>query len=159
MAYWVGAPETTATEPDTLRGMLLDIDLQMNTAKCEVTFIGERGSQQYCDALAHVQQVLADLKKVDPSELMLLGSPLSEGGLESDIKTGKNNINRLCQRILSLDVHTALLFLTHDVLASQRAYLLTSAQVFKRKQKLIEVDDVLRATLSQTVNVHMRDDM
>ena len=53
----------------------------------------------------------------------------------------------------------AMFFLTHYVSAPQLTYLLRSAPVFKRKQKLSEIDDLLRATLSQTVNVHMRDDM
>lgn len=154
-----GTPETIATELNTLRGKLLDIGLQINTAKCEVTFLGKRGSQQHRDALTHVRQFLPDLKEVDPNELTLLGSPLSEGGLESAIETAKNDINILCQRILSLDAHTAMFFLTNYVSAPQLTYLLRSAPVFKRKQKLSEIDDLLRAILSQTVNVHMRDDM
>ena len=84
-----GAPETIATEPDTLTGKLLDISLQMSTVKCEVTFLRQRGSQQHHDALAHVQWFLTDLKEVDPSELTLLGSPPSEGGFESTIETAK----------------------------------------------------------------------
>ena len=87
------------------------------------------------------------------------GSLLSESVLESAIEKARNNFNLLCQRILSLDAHRAMFFLTHYVSAPQLTYLLRSAPVFKRKQKLSEIDDLLRATLSQTVNVHMRDDM
>ena len=40
----VGAPETIATELDTLKRKLLEIGPQTNTAKREFTFLGERGS-------------------------------------------------------------------------------------------------------------------
>ena len=35
-------PETISTELDTLREKLLEIGLQQNTVKCEVTILGQR---------------------------------------------------------------------------------------------------------------------
>ena len=139
--------------------MLLDIRLQMNTAKCKVIFLGEQGSEQHRDALAYVRRILTDLKEVDPSELTLLGSSLSESGLKSAMETAKNNMDRLCQRILSLDAHTAMFFFAHYVSVSQLTYLLSSAPVFKRNHKLSEKDELLRATLTKTVSVIMKDNM
>ena len=122
---------------------MLDIGLRMNTAKFELTFLGERVSQRHRDALAHVRRLLPDLEDVDPGELTLLGSPLSKGSLESASETAKTNTNRLCQRILSLDAHTAMFFLTHYLNVPKLTYLLRSAPVFKQKQELSEIGDLL----------------
>ena len=105
---------------------MLEIGVQVNTAKFEVTFLGERGSQQHRGALAHVQMFLTDFKEEDPSELTLLSSPLSDGDLENAIETAKGNINRLCQQFLSFDDHTAMFLSTHYVSAPHLTYLLRS---------------------------------
>ena len=110
----------------------------MSCAKCEVTFLGERGSLKHRDGLAHVQRVLTIFKEVDLNELMLLGSSLSEGCFENAIETAKSNHSRLCLRILSLDAHTEMFFLTLYVSAPQLTYLLRSALALKRKQRLSE---------------------
>lgn len=99
----------------------------MNTAKREVTLLVKRGSQQHRDALANVQRILTDFKEINPIELTLLGSPLFEGCLEIAIENAKNNINRLCQRNLSVNAHTAMFFFTHYVSARQLTYLLRLA--------------------------------
>ena len=44
----------------------------MNNANCEVTLLGERGSPQHPDTLAHVKLVVADIKEADMNELALL---------------------------------------------------------------------------------------
>ena len=89
-----------------------------------------------------MQRAVTDFREVGP----LLGSPLSEGDLEKAIETAKNNIDRIGQRNLFLDIYTTMFSKTHYVSATQLTYLLWSAPDFKLKHKLSRIDELSRAT-------------
>ena len=130
-----------------------DLGLQLNAAKCEVTVLGNLGSEQHESAIRDVKIVLPEISETPLTRLQLLGSPLHEAGLPNATDTVFDTISRLCQRVRCLDRHTGLFFLAHHVSAPRLIYLLHSTPLYSASSSLRKIDDLVRTTLADVTNV------
>ena len=108
------------------------IGLSLNALKCEVTVL-ETGQEAVRGvALETIRNVIPDIASTPLEQLSLLGSPISDGGLEHSLEAGRRKVEVFCGRVGKLDAHTALFFLVHFASAPRLQYLLRTSPVYLR---------------------------
>ena len=147
-----GSAEMVAQDLSRLREGFTAIDLELNPAKCEVAYFGPPQDMGSRTAVDVIKEVMPGILVTSPNELTLLGSPLLEEGLIPAAERAKKMVSLLCDRLLSLEPHLAFFFLSHYVSAPRLTYLLRSCPIFKKKDILRDIDEIVRKTLSEAVN-------
>ena len=104
-------------------------------------------------AVAAVQEVLPDIQVTALSDLQLLGSPLYVDGISEAARKAVETISVLCDQVRHLDCHTGLVFLAHFVSAPIHMYLLRSSPLFENPSNLLRIDEIVKTTLSEVINV------
>ena len=150
----IGGPAELAADLATLATALSAIGLELNPEKCEVFSAGPAPPPR---VLALLRATLPGLEETQPSDLSLLGSPLTEAALHAATNKAAATINRMCDRISRLDAHTGLFFLAHYTAAPRLSYLLRSASLYREPGPLLAVDRTVRATLTSVTNVDIGD--
>ena len=148
-----GPADTVAADLRSLRSALSAVGLTLNAAKCEVAFLGNPLTSHPAVSLEAISAALPDAAEIQLNNLSLLGSPLTDGGLEAAADTASDMIERLCSRLRHLDSHTAVFFLAHHVSAPRLSYLLRSAPLYKEPEALDRIDETVRSTLEAVTNV------
>ena len=116
----IGGPaELVAADLAALAAALPGIGLELNTKKCEVVFAGPAPPPQI---LATLRATLPQLQETQPSDLSLLGSPLTDVALPTATTRAAATIDRMCARIRRLDAHTGLYLLAHYTAAPRLTY-------------------------------------
>ena len=64
-----------------------------------------------------VRGIMPNLRETFANNLTLLGSPIGTDALEPSIAAYSNKVQLICNRIVDLDAHWALFFLTRYVAA------------------------------------------
>ena len=151
----IGGPaELVASDLAALAKALPAVGLELNTKKCELVLAGPAPPPPL---LASLRSTLPDLKETQPSDLALLGSPLTEAALPAATTGAATIIDRMCSRIRHLDAHTGLFLLVHYTAAPRLAYLLRSAPLYREPGPLLAVDKAVRETLAAVSNVVIDD--
>ena len=151
----IGGPaELVAADLAALAAALPGIGLELNTKKCEVVFAGPAPPPQI---LATLRATLPQLQETQPSDLSLLGSPLTDVALPTATTRAAATIDRMCARIRRLDAHTGLYLLAHYTAAPRLTYLLRSAPLYREPGPLLAVDRTVRSTLAAVTNVDIDD--
>ena len=152
----IGGPaELVAADLAALAAALPGIGLELNTKKCEVVLAGPAPPPQ---VLATLRATLPQLQETQPSDLSLLGSPLTDVALPTATTRAAATIDRMCARIRRLDAHTGLYLLAHYTAAPRLTYLLRSAPLYRRAVvPLLAVDRTVRSTLAAVTNVDIDD--
>ena len=130
------------------------LGLTLNSNKCELTCLSSKAPPAMH---SQADKLLPNIKLVPRDELMLLGSAILEGGLNSSVQKAKGLIENICDRVKHLDAHTALFILCHYTSAPRFNYLLRSSPLYLDPALLQSTDVVVRNTLSQTTNVLIDD--
>ena len=86
---------------------------------------------------------------------MLLNSPIFEEALQLSSTKAKRLVENICDRVKFLDAHTALFILCNYTAAPRFSYLLRSSPLYRDKQLLQSIDNLVRDTLSATTNVSL----
>ena len=127
------------------------LGLTMNRSKCEVI-----GHNDVSRALFSASGVF--LPESDKSTAVLLGSPLSAGQHLNDILDGKKQeLQRLAHRLKLMPSHDSLFLLRNVLTAPRLMYLLRSAPCTD-SPVLQLYDEVIRDTLSATLNVDIAEE-
>ena len=151
----IGGPaELVAADMAALAAALPGIGLELNTKKCEVVLAGPAPPPQ---VLATLRATLPQLQETQPSDLSLLGSPLTDVALPTATTRAAATIDRMCARIRRLDAHTGLYLLAHYTAAPRLTYLLRSAPLYREPGPLLAVDRTVRSTLAAVTNVDIDD--
>ena len=156
-ATLAGPADVVASDLRELTTALPKLGLQVNPAKCEVTVLGTTAQSTHDAAITALRNILPEIAETPLNELMLLGSPLSDGSLVPAVDSAADIIRRLCTRLLELDRHTAIFFLVHYVSAPRLLYLLRSAPLYKVSETLGKIDELVRDTLVKVSNVAISD--
>ena len=137
----------------SLQREFLAMGLELNPAKCELTILGAPSMAARRLALDRVRQVVPDILEVDLDNLTLLGAALGTSSLDSSMVVYAEVIRGICQRIGLLDAHWALFFLSRYVSAPRLSYAMRTSPLYSRAQQLQALDEVVRSTLCERVNV------
>ena len=87
---------------------LNDIGLEINSAKCELTFINNNNIPQL---LERFEAVLPNVKLVPLENLEILGSPVSSIGAQNSVKQKHEALERMVERLKRIDPHQATVLL------------------------------------------------
>ena len=156
-ATLAGPPECVASDLRSLVSGFAHCGLTLNSAKCEVSFLGPSPPPPHSSALDTVRAVLPDVSVTTPDALSLLGSPISDPGLSSALHAASTLVSRLTDRLRALDRHTALFFLSHYVAVPRLTYLLRSAPVYTADNLLRDIDNDIRTAVVRATNVDLTD--
>ena len=128
-----------------------ELGLTLNRAKCEV--IGQSTTTK--------TQLIArgiDLREVELKDAILLGSPLLPGeGVDAAIAAKREELETLANRLPLMPAHDSLFLLRNVVTTARLLYTLRTAPC-SGSVELIRYDDLLRSTLSATLNIELLDD-
>ena len=94
-----GPADTVRADLESLVLVLRDIGLELNEAKCEVSYLGPPDTMRGADSLAVVQSVLPSVNLVPLAELTMLRSPLFPGGLDKSLGEARKVISSLTRRL------------------------------------------------------------
>ena len=103
------------------------------------------------------RQVVPDIGETPLEELSLLGAPLGGVSTADSLTTCINNIKTICQRVGLLDAHWAIFFLSRYVSAPRVSYKLRTSPLYEETGALDAIDELVRQTLSERVNVALDD--
>ena len=141
----------------SLQSQLPELGLELNSAKCELTVLGNLSEDRRSSIVKEMQAALPGIRETPLSSLTLLGSPLDATGIQAATESAADTVSTLCNRILALDTHTAVFFLSHHVSAPRLQYLLRSSPMYKNGKGLQEIDNMVRTALTDVCNVKMED--
>ena len=88
-------------------------------------------------------------------DLVLLGSSFGDGSLEPAVTAVSRKMDLFCDRIQSLDAHTALFFLVHHASVPRLSYVLRTSPVYKCVDALRAIDDRVHRALILATNVNI----
>ena len=152
-ATLAGPVDVVVEDLRNIQKILPDHGLELNSAKCEITVLGSPSDEFRSSTLKSAQSALPGITETPLERLVLLGSPLHETGFRAYMEGVAGMISMLCERIRDLDAHTATFFLTHYTSAPRLQHLLRSSPVYKNQADLRNIDEMIRATLTDVSNV------
>ena len=126
------------------------IGLILNSQKCELTSLF---SQTYPHEAAAIQGTLPGVKLTPISSLTILNSPILHEATPLALTKANKIIDSICERVKSLDAHTALFFLSHYSAAPRLNYLLRSAPLYQCPLLLQKIDEHIKTTMVSITNV------
>jgi hypothetical protein len=125
--------------------------LELNYDKCEVAFMGEYSNEVY----EQVAALLPGIKLADKTNLELLGSPIYQENMVNSIRKKKDDLTRMCDRLLTIDAQSAIFLFRHSIGAPRSNYLLRSSQCYVLGDLLSEFDEIQRITLRGILNIEL----
>ena len=128
-----------------------ELGLTLNRAKCEV--IGQTSITK-----TQLEARGICLREVEQKDAILLGSPLLPGvGVDKAIATKRNELETLASRLPLMPAHDSLFLLRNVVTTARLLYILRTAPCTGSAELLL-YDDLLRSTLSVTLNVELTEE-
>ena len=126
------------------------LGLTLNRSKCEVA-----GLTDATRSILAARGVA--VKEVEMEDLVLLGSPLLPGvGVDTVLASKREDLETLASRLPLMPAHDCLFLLRNVVTTPRLVYTLRTAPCTGSKE-LVLYDEVLRSTLSTTLNVDLSD--
>jgi len=121
--------------------------LHLNTAKCEIIM-------EDFTAIA-LSSPLADFVRVEKSEMMLLGAPVTKGKTHDKAITDKiEQLSRAIDRLSLHHAHDALVILKNNLAMPKLLYTIRTSDC-SENPLLMRFDDTLRTGLSRILNVDL----
>ena len=146
-----GEADDVARDFITLETRAEELGLTLNRTKCEV--IGQTASTR-----AQIAVYGVDLREVELKDAILLGSPLLPGvGVDEVIAAKREELQTLASRLPLMPAHDSLYLLRNVVTTARLIYTLRTAPC-TRSMELHHYDNVVRSSLSTTLNVELTDD-
>ena len=146
-------PRCFARNISSLKGAIKkkDNNITLNRTKCEV--IGQTASTR-----AQLAVYGVDLREVELKDAILLGSPLLPGvGVDEVIAAKREELQTLASRLPLMPAHDSLYLLRNVVTTARLIYTLRTAPCTGSMEPH-HYDNVVRSSLSTTLNVELTDD-
>ena len=180
-----GPIETTAADLYRLIPSFREIGLEINTQKCETTYLGvhgrtrgrtvhaddsdisrDDGAAVHGDAHpvteantgSHFEEFLSIANSTSPTRLTILGVPIHTIGHEEALANIQEITRTLMNRTANIGSHAALFFLSRYTAVFRATYLLRTAPVYTAGESLRAIDEQMREATSRSCNVHLADD-
>ena len=131
-----------------------EIGLHLNPTKCEVTPLSHVAPS---DSLAGVETLLPGARVVPLDTQEFLGSPIGINAIELHLSRHLESFMSLSNRLYSLDPHRAFFLLKNCFTMPKFLYTLRTSPTFLFPNLLSSIDDAIRSTLSNIVNVQLDD--
>ena len=125
------------------------LGLKLNRSKCEVIGASENSKTK----LRNNGIILSEL---DPSEAVLLGSPLHEESMDKTIEIKCKELELISNRLKLMPAHDGLFLLKNALAIPKLMYILRTAPCFK-SDKLNMYDVILRRALESILNVELKE--
>ena len=151
-----GSVEVVLTDLELVIQKGREVGLDLNLAKCEA-FVCGGDQESMAAATARIFNFVPEIGLPTGEDLSLLGSPLLPEGIVSALKEKTATIRLLTGRLEELQAHHALFLLKNCLSASKVMYVILSSPAWKHRDKLQELDDVIRSSLSIITNTAMND--
>ena len=150
-----GSPESVRSDFDAIITHQASLGLEVNLRKCEFSVLGSDPEQN--EALRNSFSAQYEgAKFVPPKELSLLGTPLFQEALDSEVRSRLTTFQSTCRRLESLEHHDALFLLKNVFYIPKLLYLLRTAPCFS-SPTLKEFDHTMKACLEGITNCHLDD--
>ncbi len=145
-----GEADKVAEDFTRLESGAAKLGLTLNRSKCEVA-----GLTDTTRSILAARGVA--VKEVEMEDLVLLGSPLLPGvGVDTVLASKREDLETLAGRLPLMPAHDCLFLLRNVVTTPRLVYTLRTAPCTGSKE-LVLYDEVLRSTLSTTLNVDLSD--
>lgn len=131
------------------------LGLTLNFSKCELFFLDNCVQK---DAILSKFQTLApDIKVVDQSSLVLLGSPIMDEAFPGYINERHENFSNYSERLLKINPHMAYTIIKFCLFVPKFTYILRCCPLWKYPNLLAKLDNLLKSTVSSIFNIELDD--
>ena len=154
-ATLAGPVSTVTDDLANMQRLLPDLGLKLNSSKCEFTVIGTPPAQIYVSIAGRLEATVPGIRETPLACLTLLGSPLTETGIQLATESAAGTVSSLCDRIRGLDTHTAVFFLAHYISAPRLQYLLRSSPMYINEAGLRAIDETVKSALADVCSVSL----
>ncbi|OXA61805.1 RFX-like transcription factor daf-19 [Folsomia candida] len=134
-----------------------EVGLHLNTAKCEVGFMGATPLEEG-ELWAAFQRAAPGILPILPETATLLGSPLTDEAIVSVLGKKTEDLATMSSRLRDLTSHSAFYLLRASISTPRLIYFLRCAPSWTKKALLQEYDDTLKGALETTLNCHLSPD-
>ena len=138
------SPEVVLADLQFLQNELKKIGLSLNESKCELTCLNMEDPNP---VIENFRRVIPDLKITSIDELIILGSPIADQGVQTEIKSKLEALKRMTSRLDLIDPHQAFVLLKHSFSIPKMYYLLRSAPAYKQVDLLKFYDSAIFQSL------------
>ena len=94
---------------------------------------------------------------MESHELLLLGAPILDQSMEEVLMSKLEDLNRMAERLLTVDSHDALFLLKSCFSIPKLTYFIRSAPTFKAMDVLKLYDEKIKQTLQSILNVELKE--
>ena len=145
------SPEVVLADLRFLLGELEKIGLSINAGKCELTCLNTVDPNTVIESF---KLLLPNLKVTSIDESIILGSPIADQGVRTEIESKIAALKRMTARLDLIDPHQAFVLLKHSFSIPKMYYLLRSAPAYKQADLLESYDQTVRESLSRITNIN-----
>ena len=138
---------------EDLRSLLSDlkkIGLSLNPIKCELTCLNLKDPISVAD---NFRNLLPGLKITSTDDLVVLGSPIADQGVRSEIVSKQNALEKMISRLNLIDPHQAFVLLKNSCAIPKLTYLLRSSPAYRQSELLRDFDLLVKDAVSSITNV------
>ena len=148
------SPQIVLEDLQLILRELEKIGLSINTSKCELTFLNLENPES---VIGDFKNFLPDLKITSIEDSIILGSPIANKGVRSEIISRTNALKRMISKLNLIDAHQAFVLLKNSFAIPKLTYLLRSSRAFLQSDLLEEFDTTLRKAMTQISNIDFTD--
>ena len=156
----IGGPlEQVTNNIQRIKNQLDEKGLTINSSKCEAALLGAVTPSSRSDAIRTLQKYLPDIREVQIDELQLLGSPICDAQVRTQLLSGAQMVRKLVSRVQELDEpHQAFFLLKNYISAPRLLYMLRSAPAYRYPAILSKIDELVRRGATAITNVDLHGD-
>ena len=147
-----GTPEIVLNALKRIIPSLAAVGLIVNPAKSELLNI-DCNTSDFEAAVSSIHGVLDGALVTDRDDLVILGSPILQRAIETDLKSKTETLEKLTNRLRTIDAHPALFLLRNCFAIPKLLFGLRSAPCFRSSEDLLELDSIIRSCTEDICNV------
>jgi hypothetical protein len=130
------------------------IGLEVKPTKCELVFLGNPSEEKLSEILAAFKAV-CDVVVTEKDDLIMLGAPLGHRAAVTCLSSKKDDLDRIVERLKSIDSHYALFLLKNCFYMPKLLYFLRTAPCYKEEELLEAFDSTIVDALETICNVKL----
>jgi len=147
-----GDPETVLEDFRHIIDFCKNLGLEVNSSKCELFFCSS-----FDQSVFDKFNVVCPGIQTISSELVLLGSPLTESSVEYAMNKKFDELQTMFDRLPDLNHHIAYFLLKHCFAIPKLTFLLRTAPIWKFPEIVYKFDNLIRSTLRKILNCNFDD--
>jgi hypothetical protein len=132
------------------------IGLKLNSSKCEVYMKGFDSVEEN-NIMKEINNILPNIKRLNPDSFTLLGSAVTEEAVEVLVKEKLEECSRLCERVKKLSSHSAFFILKNCFALPKLIYTLRTTPSWLSGLLLSNFDDMIQSTCESILNLEFSD--